>query len=236
MAWNGLAALHCLKTFMKASFYHIETIQLICRAKQVTSFCIRGRGPYNIFGSIVRKHREYLHRTFSCFLELGLNKLSKFNLFVLYAPFPYPLKTSKNLTVFWCFHRVEKGCIGNKCLKKILTHFILFPLYFTTLWYFVAITLGYWEALEDMGTLARNWLNIHCVRHAITEFSASVYLFAVNNWNTRTMCEIYSKLTIKIPERRRCRFCLFTGKPGYEKIRILAYFMKSFLAEDNIWK
>ena len=74
MAWNGLAALHCLKTFMKASFYHIEIIQLICRAKQVTSFYIRGRCHYNIFGSIVRKHREYLYLTFSCFLELGLNK------------------------------------------------------------------------------------------------------------------------------------------------------------------
>ena len=235
MAWNGLAALHCLKTFMKASFYHIEIIQLICRAKQVTSFYIRGRGPYNIFGSIVRKYKEYLYRTFSCFLELGLNKWSKLNLFVLYAPFPYPLKTSKNLKVL-CFQRVEKGCIGNKCLKKILTHFILFPLYSTTLWYSAAIAPEYWEALEEIGALARNWLNIHSVKYAITEFPASVFLFAVNNWNTRTMCEIYSKLTVNIPERHRCRFCLFTGKSGYEKIRILAYFMKSFLAKDNIWK
>ena len=29
-----------------------------------------------------------------------------------------------------------------------------------------------------------------------------IYLFKVNNGNSRTMCEICSKLTIKIPERR----------------------------------
>ena len=34
--------------------------------------------------------------------------------FVFSAPFLYPLKTSENLTVFWCFQRVEKRCIVNK--------------------------------------------------------------------------------------------------------------------------
>ena len=34
-------------------------------------------------------------------------------------------------------------------------------------------------------------------------WSASNYMFKVNTRNTRTRCEIYSKLTIKIPERRR---------------------------------
>ena len=32
---------------------------------------------------------------------------------------------------------------------------------------------------------------------------ADNYIFKVNNRNTRTKCEICSKLTIKIPERRR---------------------------------
>ena len=35
---------------------------------------------------------------------------------------------------------------------------------------------------------------------------ADVHLFKVNNKSTRTRREIYSKLTIKIPERRHCRF------------------------------
>ena len=32
---------------------------------------------------------------------------------------------------------------------------------------------------------------------------AGIYLFKVINRNTRARCEIYSKLTIKTPERRR---------------------------------
>ena len=34
---------------------------------------------------------------------------------------------------------------------------------------------------------------------------AGIYLFKVNNRNTRTRCEIYSKLTINTPERRQWR-------------------------------
>ena len=41
-----------------------------------------------------------------------------FNPFVPNAPFLCPQKTD-NLTVFWCFHGVEKGCIGNKSIKLI---------------------------------------------------------------------------------------------------------------------
>ena len=34
---------------------------------------------------------------------------------------------------------------------------------------------------------------------------ASIYLLKVNNIKSRTKCEIHSKLTIKIPERRQWR-------------------------------
>ena len=37
------------------------------------------------------------------------------------------------------------------------------------------------------------------------EFPAGIYLFKVNNRNTRTRCEICSKLTINTPERRQWR-------------------------------
>ena len=33
-------------------------------------------------------------------------------------PFSTPLKTSENRQVFWCFHGIEKGCIGNRLVKK----------------------------------------------------------------------------------------------------------------------
>ena len=38
------------------------------------------------------------------------------NPFVPYAPFLDPLKTSENRKVF-CFHVLEKGCIGNEWVK-----------------------------------------------------------------------------------------------------------------------
>ena len=35
------------------------------------------------------------------------------------------------------------------------------------------------------------------------KFSAGIYLLIVNKGNTRTRCEICSKLTMKTPERRQ---------------------------------
>ena len=47
------------------------------------------------------------------------NSLSYFcdNRFVPNAPFHYPLKTSENRNVFWCFQGEEKGCIRNNGSK-----------------------------------------------------------------------------------------------------------------------
>ena len=40
----------------------------------------------------------------------------------------------------------------------------------------------------------------------MTTYAANIYLFKVNNRNTRKNCEICSKLTIKTPEQRHgCR-------------------------------
>ena len=36
-------------------------------------------------------------------------------------PFSTPWKHQKNLTVFWCFHGVEKWCIGNEWVKTMST-------------------------------------------------------------------------------------------------------------------
>ena len=42
------------------------------------------------------------------------------NSFVPIAPLLYLQKSSENLTVFWCFQGVEKGCIGNdELIRKI---------------------------------------------------------------------------------------------------------------------
>ena len=42
-----------------------------------------------------------------------------FNPFVPNETFLYSLKT-ENLTIFWCFQGVDKGCIGNKWVKEIV--------------------------------------------------------------------------------------------------------------------
>ena len=39
------------------------------------------------------------------------------NPFIPDAPFLYPLETSENLKVFWCFQGVEKRCIENEWIK-----------------------------------------------------------------------------------------------------------------------
>ena len=43
---------------------------------------------------------------------------------------------------------------------------------------------------------------------------AVIYMFKVSNGNTRTMCEIYSKLTIKIAER-----CIHNAEKNSENYR-----------------
>ena len=41
-----------------------------------------------------------------------------FNPFVPNASYLYPLKTSENIKVFWCFQGVQKGCIESKWIKR----------------------------------------------------------------------------------------------------------------------
>ena len=49
--------------------------------------------------------------------------------------------------------------------------------------------------------------NAEIINHLTHENPA---MFKVNNRNTRTMCEICSKLTIRAPERRQVSFwCLY---------------------------
>ena len=43
------------------------------------------------------------------------------------VPLLYPLKTSGNLTVFWFFQWLEKGCIGNEWVKRIVRILLIKP-------------------------------------------------------------------------------------------------------------
>ena len=55
-------------------------------------------------------------------------KVFTINPFAPNAPFSTSLKTSENLTVFWYFQGVEKGCIGNEYVKKYLVTGLSIPI------------------------------------------------------------------------------------------------------------
>ena len=44
--------------------------------------------------------------------------MKQVNPFFPNTPFLYPLKTSENRKVSWCFHGVEKGYIGDEWVNK----------------------------------------------------------------------------------------------------------------------
>ena len=50
---------------------------------------------------------------FTCWIQLFDGAFKLLNPFVPNAPFFCPLKTSENLTVFWCVQEAEKACTGN---------------------------------------------------------------------------------------------------------------------------
>ena len=56
-----------------------------------------------------------------------------------------------------------------------------------------------YDTMDDEIISINNYASIHHI------FPAGNCMFKVNNRNTRTWCEICSKLTIKIPERRHWR-------------------------------
>ena len=48
-----------------------------------------------------------------------------------------------------------------------------------------------------------NGVNQKSVARTPTNIPVGIYVLKFSNRNTRTRCEIYSKVTIKIPERRQ---------------------------------
>ena len=51
-------------------------------------------------------------------LDFFVDYVYSVNPFVPNAPFLYPLKTSENCKVFWCFQGLEKGYIGNEWVNN----------------------------------------------------------------------------------------------------------------------
>ena len=60
-------------------------------------------------------------------------------------------------------------------------------------------------------------------------YLASIYLFKINNKNTRTRCEICSKLEIKTPERCLCRLGKRIIKESFTKTTFI------YSSDDGNW-
>ena len=65
------------------------------------------------------KHISYLVLVFLLLTLLQL-PTTWLNPFVSNVPFLYPLKTTENRKIFWCFQLVRKGCIENKWVNLTL--------------------------------------------------------------------------------------------------------------------
>ena len=84
----------------------------------------------SVFGAFLFVHtlHAYLWLSVQIFNPSFINFSMSYllvNPFVLNAPFLYPPKT-ENLTVFWCFQGVEKGCTGNKWVNNAFKVHILY--------------------------------------------------------------------------------------------------------------
>ena len=83
----------------------------------------------NLFFGIQKCKRTFQANVIYCqILQISV-------LWVILTHFPFvpntiflsPLKTSEDRKVFWCFQRVEKGCIGNKWVNWFLENSQIFP-------------------------------------------------------------------------------------------------------------
>ena len=86
-----------------------------------TPSCYRSYASASPYISSFMVCLEYLSVCMDCWNFCNFRKAVKaFNPFVPNAPFFYPLKTSEYRKVFWRFQGVEKGCIGNEWVNKLI--------------------------------------------------------------------------------------------------------------------
>ena len=92
--------------------------------------------------------------------------------------------------------------------------------------FFTWILMTHFQSLGDFfGVISILWWALEY------NFPVGIYLFKFNNRNTRTRCEIWSKLTIRTPKRRRkCRLGWFISIFGnFPVIRENWHYFKAIL-------
>ena len=144
-------------------------------------------------------------------------------------------KISQNTAFCPMFSRTKTKCtIMSLCGKRQLREIPQFVIFYTVISYFQAYYQSYsitgnttnsscldanrhyrkcrqdgpnpYYGSISFDNIAMAWVFIYQVISYLSgQFPARIYLIKVTNVNIRTMCEIYSKLTIKTPERRQWR-------------------------------
>ena len=103
----------------------------------------------------------------------------------------------------------------------------------------VLVFIGFWVLIE-FWILIGSWVLIRWYvllgswvpffRYA-NYFPANIFLFKVNNRNTRKKCETCSKLTIKTPELDHWRRCVFIVNFGYISHLFLIFLLLTLIKQ-----
>ena len=113
-----------------------------------------------------------------------------------------PLKTYLQaiftITLIAILNKLQ-SIINNKNWRLFAKRLLVFEEALKNMFRLQRVDWGKWEKIW------RFWCSSEWFFMWFLLYPASIYLFKANNRNTRTMCEICSKLTIKTPERRRWR-------------------------------
>ena len=115
--------------------------------------------------------------------------------------------TLNNVTIFFFFIFFLVRNLSHFGSNILTAHFHLFLLKSFTTEVPVTKKPIHWfaEQINWLGSTEIRYERVNITFHMqtfSTVFSSSIYLFKVNQGNTRTMCEICSKLTVKAPGRR----------------------------------
>ena len=115
--------------------------------------------------------------------------------------------------VFWCFQGDQNGILGRKGLIKLLIYELISLTLSCIMMknkqiYIKNLALFTQQYFKVCLAVFQHYYIIYLQLYICwicSEYPANIYLFKVNNRNTRKMRELCSKLTTKTPKRRQWR-------------------------------
>ena len=107
------------------------------------------------------------------------------------------------LPPFFC----PTSILWKNCLMNLLMSLAFILVLWSSQFYVIKRKNSKNDRCDKLTYFRETWFDNYEIENVIWEcqIPVDIYLLKVNNRNTRLKCEIWSKLTIKIPERRQCR-------------------------------